>query len=156
SNGNGVTPRLHPSTGRHVAFLTELDVHAKPAPIGLDSHEPRHCHSSCAAAPCWSRRIAMNQRTHTTSSSRSGVEGVNGVRRGLLCQVSTALGLTLIIDATAVGHPQQLRVNIGAGNAAVTLAEFIHQTGLQVLFETDSIRGHATRAVRGQLDAAEA
>lgn len=51
---------------------------------------------------------------------------------------------------------RRLRVEIEAGTAAAALAEFIRQTGLQVLFEADAIRGHNTRAVTGQLEAQEA
>jgi hypothetical protein len=47
-------------------------------------------------------------------------------------------------------------LDIAAGSALNTLAEFVRQTGLQVLFESDAIRDHSTRAVRGQLEAAEA
>ena len=47
-------------------------------------------------------------------------------------------------------------LDIKAGNAILTLAEFVRQTGLQVLFESDAIRNHSTREVRGQFDAAEA
>ena len=47
-------------------------------------------------------------------------------------------------------------LNIAAGSALTTLAEFVRQTGLQVLFESDAIRNHSTRAVSGQHDAAEA
>jgi hypothetical protein len=67
-----------------------------------------------------------------------------------------ALGLLPIGDVSANGKLRRLRVEIGAGTAAVTLAEFIRQTGLQVLFEADAIRGHNTRAVAGQLDVQEA
>ena len=72
-------------------------------------------------------------------------------RRQLLCCAS--LGLLPISDDQA---SSKLRVEIDAGNAAATLAEFIRQTGLQVLFEADAIRGHSTRAVRGRLEAREA
>jgi iron complex outermembrane receptor protein len=67
-----------------------------------------------------------------------------------------ALALLPILDARANEASTKLSLEIAAGNAATTLAEFIRQTGFQVLFETDAIRGHTTRAVSGQLDAAEA
>jgi hypothetical protein len=76
------------------------------------------------------------------------------IRRHLLQYC--ALALLPILDAGANDSLRKLRVEIAEGNAAATLAEFIRQTGFQVLFETDAIRGHTTRAVRGQLDAAEA
>jgi len=47
-------------------------------------------------------------------------------------------------------------LDIKAGSAISTLAEFVRQTGLQVLFEADAVRNHSTREVRGEFDAAEA
>lgn len=75
-------------------------------------------------------------------------------RRHLLC--CAAFALLPLGAASANGKLRRLRVEIDAGTAAVTLAEFIQQTGLQVLFEADAIRGHNTRAVTGQLEAHEA
>ena len=70
-----------------------------------------------------------------------------------------ALGLLSFSDelaATGKRKPRRMRVQIDAGSAVETLAEFVRQTGLQVLFDTDAVTGCTTRAVRGQLDAAEA
>jgi len=78
---------------------------------------------------------------------------VNRLRRSFL---QMALGLALAPAACAEEKLRKLSVTIAAGSAPVTLAEFIRQTGLQLLFEADAIRGHRTRAVRGELDAAEA
>ena len=72
-------------------------------------------------------------------------------RRQLLC--CATLGFLPISDRRNGG---ELLVQIEAGVATVTLAEFIRQTGLQVLFEADALRGHTTRAVRGRLEAREA
>lgn len=72
-------------------------------------------------------------------------------RRQLLC--CATLGLLRVSDNRASAN---VRVEINAGNAAVTLTEFIRQTRLQVLFEADAIRGHNTRAVSGRLEAREA
>jgi iron complex outermembrane recepter protein len=79
---------------------------------------------------------------------------VNRTRRHLLNYA--ALGLMPVIVVNANGKLRKLRLQIDAGIASVTLAEFIRQTGLQVLFETDAIHGHTTRAVSGQLNADEA
>jgi hypothetical protein len=84
---------------------------------------------------------------------RARAASINDTRRDLL---RTALGLAVAGPLNANGHARKLSVEIDAGNASVTLGEFIRQTGLQVLFETDAIRDHTTRAVRGQFDAAEA
>jgi hypothetical protein len=66
------------------------------------------------------------------------------------------LGLALAPAVGAVEKPRRLSVTIEAGSAPATLAEFIRQTGLQLLFEADAIRGFRTHAVRGEADAAEA
>jgi hypothetical protein len=84
---------------------------------------------------------------------RARAASINGTRRYLL---RTALGLAVAGPLNASGKGRKLSVEIDAGNAPVTLAEFIRQTGLQLLFETDAIRNHTTRAVRGEFDAAEA
>ena len=84
---------------------------------------------------------------------RARAARIDGARRALL---RTALGLAVAGPLEASGKARKLSVEIDAGKAPVTLGEFIRQTGLQVLFETDAIRNHTTRAVRGQFDAAEA
>ena len=78
---------------------------------------------------------------------------VNRLRRSFL---TMALGLALAREVCTQEKLRKLSLTIAAGNAPATLAEFIRQTGLQLLFETDAIRGHRTRAVRGELEAAEA
>jgi iron complex outermembrane receptor protein len=70
--------------------------------------------------------------------------------------LGTALGLALTADQTAYARLHKLKVTIAEGIAPVTLGEFVRQTGLQILFETDAIRDHRTRAVSGQFEAAEA
>jgi hypothetical protein len=84
---------------------------------------------------------------------RARAASINGTRRHLL---RTALGLAVVGPLDASDNARKLTVEIDAGNALVTLGEFIRQTGLQVLFETDAVRDHTTRAVRGRFDAAEA
>jgi hypothetical protein len=78
---------------------------------------------------------------------------VNGLRRYLL---GTVLGVAVTRRISAADTLRKMSVKIEAGNAAATLAELIRQTGLQILFEADAIRGHTTRAVRGEFAAAEA
>jgi len=69
---------------------------------------------------------------------------------------AVTFGLVVITQPRAAGGAQMLEVSIEAGSAAVTLAELIRQTGLQVLFEADAVRGHTTHAISGKLDATEA
>jgi hypothetical protein len=66
-----------------------------------------------------------------------------------------ALALLAVPSAEA-SRADKRALDIKAGSAIITLAEFVRQTGLQVLFESDAIRNHSTREVRGQFDAAEA
>jgi hypothetical protein len=51
---------------------------------------------------------------------------------------------------------EKLALKIASGTAPVTLAEFVRQTGLQVLFDFDAVSQVTTREVDGQLDAREA
>jgi len=76
-------------------------------------------------------------------------------RRMLAGAAFTAVGL-LMRSVAAASRASKRSVDIKAGSAATTLAEFVRQTGLQVLFEFDAIRDHSTRAVNGRFDAAEA
>jgi Secretin and TonB N terminus short domain len=78
---------------------------------------------------------------------------IDGRRRYLL---GTVLGLAVARSISAADTLRKVSVAIDAGNAPATLAELIRQTGLQILFEADAVRGHTTRAVRGELDADEA
>jgi outer membrane receptor for ferric coprogen and ferric-rhodotorulic acid len=81
------------------------------------------------------------------------------IRANVLAVVVLALltfGLVVITQPRASAGVRMLDVSIEAGSAAVSLAELIRQTGLQVLFEADAVRGHTTQAVRGKLDATEA
>jgi hypothetical protein len=72
-----------------------------------------------------------------------------------------ARGLALLISALAVRRShasklEKLALRISAGTAPVSLAEFVRQTGLQVLFDFDAVQNVTTREVIGQLDAEEA
>ena len=71
--------------------------------------------------------------------------------RGLL-----ALAGALALRAAPASSLARLTLKIAAGSAPQALAEFVRQTGLQVLFDFDAIRDINTREVSGQLDAQEA
>jgi iron complex outermembrane receptor protein len=73
-------------------------------------------------------------------------------RRWLL----TGAALLVLACNASLAAPDRLALNIKAGNAVLTLADFVRQTGLQVLFESDAIRDHSTRAIKGRFAAAEA
>jgi hypothetical protein len=81
------------------------------------------------------------------------MRGVNGLRRYLL---GAALGLAVAREVSSLDKLRKMSVTIAAGSAPATLAELVRQTGLQILFDADAIRGHSTRAVRGELDVTEA
>jgi secretin/TonB-like protein len=62
---------------------------------------------------------------------------------------------------TPISHAQASRLDkqafkISAGAAPESLAEFVRQSGFQVLFDFDAIRNFNTHEVSGQLDPAEA
>ena len=69
--------------------------------------------------------------------------------------------LLLLAGTVAVSHAQASRVDklafkISAGAAPDALAEFVRQSGLQVLFDFDAIRNFNTHEVSGQLNPTEA
>jgi iron complex outermembrane receptor protein len=71
------------------------------------------------------------------------------------------LGLVALVSALA-GRAQASKLDdkqafkISAGTAPEALAEFVRQSGFQVLFDFDAIRNFSTHAVNGQLEPAEA
>ena len=93
----------------------------------------------------------MRRRNHRHSAATA--VPFNRARRQLLTVATLAL---LASSRTHASRTDKRPLNIKAGSAILTLAEFVRQTGLQVLFESDAIRNHSTREVRGQFDAAEA
>jgi hypothetical protein len=58
--------------------------------------------------------------------------------------------------STRASKPDKLIFKISAGMAPEALAEFVRQSGFQVLFDFDAIRNFSTREVSGQLEPAEA
>jgi hypothetical protein len=70
-------------------------------------------------------------------------------------------GLLLLAGMVAIHHAQAARIDklsfkISAGTAPEALAEFVRQSGLQVLFDFDAIRNVNTHEVSGQLNPDEA
>ena len=77
-------------------------------------------------------------------------------RRALLGQGLAALTAALAFQDSPADKPEKVAFKIAANAAPVALAEFIRQTGMQVLFDFDAVRPFSTREVIGQLDAREA
>lgn len=70
-------------------------------------------------------------------------------------------GLLLLAGVVAVPRAHASRIDklafkISAGTAPEALAEFVRQSGLQVLFDFDAIRNVSTHEVTGQLNPTEA
>lgn len=87
----------------------------------------------------------MPFRNLTAAARRTLLAGGGALLLTLLC----ALGA----NADSL---EKLALRIAAGSTPVTLAEFVRQTGLQVLFDFDAIKDTTTRQVDGNLDAREA
>ena len=74
------------------------------------------------------------------------------LRRSLLALA----GALAVCGSTGASKPDKLAFKISAGTAPEALAEFVRQSGLQVLFNFDAIRTFSTHEVSGQLEPAEA
>jgi len=83
---------------------------------------------------------------------RSPAASIDNLRRYLL---GTVIGVAVTRGIGAADTLRKFSVTIDAGNAPATLAELVRQTGLQILFEAYAVRGHTTRAVRGELAVAD-
>jgi hypothetical protein len=81
---------------------------------------------------------------------------LKGTRRDMLKGGFALLLFPLSALSTDADKRQKVALRISAGRAPVALAEFVRQTGLQVLFEFDAIRNATTREIDGNLDAREA
>jgi secretin/TonB-like protein len=92
-------------------------------------------------------------RRHEDQKRATSAAPFSCSRRQLLSVATFALLASPTIRAS---RANKRPFDIKAGSAIITLAEFVRQTGLQVLFESDAIRNHSTREVRGQFEAAEA
>ena len=74
------------------------------------------------------------------------------MRRSLLLLA----GVTAVAHAASASRLDKLAFKISAGTAPDALAEFVRQSGFQVLFDFDAIRHFNTHEVSGQLDPGEA
>jgi hypothetical protein len=74
------------------------------------------------------------------------------IRRTLLAIAGAVVGS----GSTRGGKIDKLAFKISAGMAPDALAEFVRQSGFQVLFDFDAIRNVSTHEVTGQLEPAEA
>ncbi len=97
----------------------------------------------------------MRLHSHAPHTAASG-NATGGTRRRLLAGIAAATIALLTCSNACASRGDKRVFDIKAGSALITLGEFVRQTGLQVLFESDAIRNHSTREVRGQFNAAEA
>ena len=80
----------------------------------------------------------------------------NPARRAALGRGLAAFAATFAVQLSVASKLDKVRLKIAASAAPTALAEFIRQTGLQVLFDFDAIRDFSTHEVSGQFDAEEA
>ena len=78
----------------------------------------------------------------------------NRARHAVRAAVLSALAVFAAPISSA--HAEKIQLDVAAGEAPDALKEFIRQTGLQLIFDFDSIAAFKTHAVSGQYDAAEA
>ncbi len=78
----------------------------------------------------------------------------NRARHAVRAAVLSALAIFAAPMSSA--HAEKIQLDVAAGEAPDALKEFIRQTGLQLIFDFDSIAAFKTHAVSGQFDAAEA
>src|SRR6185369_1143881 len=72
---------------------------------------------------------------------------------GLLVSVFSALILTAAVHAAAVSKKN---FDLPAGDASATLKVFSEQSGEQIIYPVELVRGQQTNAVHGELTAREA
>jgi hypothetical protein len=77
-------------------------------------------------------------------------------RRAVLGKGVAALTAAFGLQGAVPGKIEKLALKIAATTAPQALAEFVRQTGFQVLFDFDAIRDITTHEVSGQLDPGEA
>lgn len=85
----------------------------------------------------------MSKKSKQSSVHRS-------VRAGVLA------ALAVLAAPMSSANAEKLELDVAAGEAPDALKEFIRQTGLQLIFDFDSIAAFKTHAVSGQYEAAEA
>jgi hypothetical protein len=81
---------------------------------------------------------------------------LKATRRDVLMGASALLLLISNARGTDAGELEKVTFRIAAGTASAALAEFVRQTGLQVLFDSDAISNSTTREIAGQLNVREA
>jgi hypothetical protein len=96
-----------------------------------------------------------------TEIERESGCGLRGARLKLSRRAALAnavvLSIAILGSARASASKlEKLALKIAAGTAPVSLAEFVRQTGLQVLFDFDAVSNVTTREINGRLDAKEA
>jgi len=77
-------------------------------------------------------------------------------RRSLIRRSLLLLAGAVVMPRARASRIDKLAFKISAGMAPEALAEFVQQSGLQVLFDFDAIRNVSTHEVTGQLNPAEA
>jgi hypothetical protein len=77
-------------------------------------------------------------------------------RRALMCRALLLLGGVAAVSHAQASRVDKLAFRISANTAPEALAEFVRQSGLQVLFDFDAIRHFNTHEVSGQLNPTEA
>ena len=81
---------------------------------------------------------------------------LKATRRDVLRGAFALLFLVSNVHGTDAAKLEKITFRISAGTASATLAEFVRQTGLQVLFDSDAIRNSTTREITGHLHVHEA
>ena len=100
----------------------------------------------------------MTTCTEAERESGCGLRG-GGLRLSRRAALANAVVLSIAILGSARASAtklEKLALKIAAGTAPVSLAEFVRQTGLQVLFDFDAVSNVTTREISGRLDAKEA
>jgi hypothetical protein len=77
-------------------------------------------------------------------------------RRSLIRRSLLLLAGAVVMPRARASRIDKLAFKISAGTAPEALAEFVQQSGLQVLFDFDAIRNVSTHEVTGQLNPVEA
>ena len=84
------------------------------------------------------------------------VSPASPARRTAIVRSLAAVTSALFVYNSFASNAEKLRLKIAAAAAPDALAEFVAQTGLQVLFDFDAVRQYTTREINGRLDPAEA
>jgi iron complex outermembrane receptor protein len=74
----------------------------------------------------------------------------------LIVRALPRAALALLMFASGIAQAEKMPLDIGAGKAVTTLTEFIRQTGLQLLFDADSVGGKTTAPILGDYEPREA